>query len=155
MNKKLYLYLIFSFLITLSGLFILGTTYYNFSSVNKDYKKGNLIIANQKINIDIADNNELRYLGLSGRDRLNTDSGMLFVFGNSDYQIFCMRGMKFPIDILWIRDSKIIGFQENMVVDNGAKNYSSPEPINYVLEINAGFVKDNYVSIGDPISIEL
>jgi len=92
---------------------------------------------------------------LSGRDRLNTDSGMLFVFGNSDYQIFCMRGMKFPIDILWIRDSKIIGFQENMVVDNGAKNYSSPEPINYVLEINAGFVKDNYVSIGDPISIEL
>ncbi len=40
--------------------------------------------------------------GLSGRDSLPTDYGMLFVFPKSDIYEFWMKDMKFPLDIIWI-----------------------------------------------------
>lgn len=154
--KNKYLIYILSSLAILSALFvILGLNAVKTSQQVLNYKHGTINIANKQIEVEIADTFQLHYLGLSGRDELKENSGMLFIFNNNNYRTFCMRGMKFPIDIIWIRDGKIVGFQQNAPADNGLKDYPSPEPVNYVLEVKAGFVEDNHIIIGDQAVFEL
>ena len=58
------------------------------------------------------------------------------------------------IDIIWIKDDKIVGVAENVMPQPGAqlwqlKSYSSPVPVNRVLEVNAGWFAKNGIKIGE------
>jgi len=112
-------------------------------------------INQQKIKLVIAKTSAEKIKGLGGMDFLPADSGMLFEY--SDYQIrsFWMKGMNFPIDIVWIKDDKIIGFAKNVMppspnlADSQLLRYLSDEPINFVLELNSGWIDNNQAKIGD------
>jgi len=72
-----------------------------------------------------------------------------------------MKDMKFPIDLVWISDGKIVGFEENMqppadinVLDSKLENYLPPEPVDRVLELHAGRVGLLKANIGDPILVK-
>ncbi len=96
--------------------------------------------------------------GLSKETSLNDDSGMLFVFKESTQAFFWMKGVKFSLDIIWIKDNKVIGFEQNLpteldVPDSQLKIYSSPGKVDYVLEVNADFIEKNNVKIGDEINL--
>ena len=67
-----------------------------------------------------------------------------------------MKGMKFPIDIIWISQGKIIGFEENMLPpidlkapDSELKNYLPPGEVDRILELHSGRVKLLRTKIGD------
>src|SRR5581483_1780979 len=60
------------------------------------------------LNVEIADTPEKRSLGLGGRDFLATDSGMLFLFDTSTKHQFWMKGMKIPLDFIWIKGDVIV-----------------------------------------------
>lgn len=89
---------------------------------------------------EIADTIATRSRGLSGREKLADNQAMFFIFPFASPQSFWMRGMKFPIDILWINGERIIGIEKNVPVPTGLELtiYSPPEPVDRVLEINAG-----------------
>src|SRR3989344_5951892 len=72
--------------------------------------------------VDIADAPEERAQGLAGRPSLRSDQAMLFIFDRPDLYGFWMKGMFFPIDIIWIKDNQVIGFEEELDPD------SSPNP---------------------------
>jgi|SaaInlStandDraft_6_1057023.scaffolds.fasta_scaffold70764_1 uncharacterized membrane protein (UPF0127 family) len=78
--------------------------------------------------------------GLGNRDSFELD-GMLFIFSEPSQPIFWMKGMKFPIDLYWIRDMKIIGVDENIqppvegTPDDDIERYGSLEEVDMVLEI--------------------
>ena len=93
--------------------------------------------------------------GLSGREKLEENQGMLFIFPNKAVRSFWMAGMKFPLDIIWISGNKIIGISENLppATAMNAPIYSSPEPVDKVLEINAGLAEKLGIKVGDIISL--
>ena len=136
-------------------LVVLGVFYFNF--IKPRDVKNEVIINGHSIFVEVVDRPDLRAKGLSGRERLNENEGMLFVFEALGDYGFWMKEMKFPIDIIWIREDKIVGFEENINPQIGAeekdlKIYYPPEPINRVLEVSAGTVDKFGFKIGDSIS---
>ena len=67
--------------------------------------------------------------------------------------------MQFPIDIIWIaEDCSITNITENVPIPDqesvkaqGYNTYSSKKPVRFVLEVNAGYVEDYKVFVGDKV----
>ncbi|MFB5615404.1 MAG: DUF192 domain-containing protein, partial [Candidatus Nitrosomaritimum yanchengensis] len=103
-----------------------------------------------------------REIGLSKTDFLPDDEGMLFIFeGNDVHPVsFWMKGMSIPIDILWIDDGLVVQIDKSVqpepgVPDNQLRLYPSKQPIDFVLEVNAGFSESNNIEIGSKIDFDI
>lgn len=128
------------------------------SNLNSGNNKKVLIINGKKIKVEISDTDEKRKTGLSKRDKLNEDTGMLFTFKEENIKPpFWMKDMRFPIDIVWIDNNKIVQIDENIpnpetdIPDSKLKIYAPKAPIDLVLEVNAGFIRKNNIKIGDEV----
>lgn len=109
-----------------------------------------------RIPVEIARNAVSVKKGLSGRDYLDTDSGMLFIFSQPDYYRFWMPNMNFPLDIIWIANGRVAGISKNIIPEINMvkpKFYTPPKPVLYVLEVNAGFADKNNISVGDAAAV--
>jgi len=136
-------------------IIIIGLFWAQKSASLQDYEKGTVVFHNTKIKVEIADNPITKYNGLSNRDEINDDEGMLFVYTDYSRPGFCMREMEFSLDIIWINEDKVVGIDQNLPLDN-CKNYIYPPSlINYVLEVKAGFVTQNQIKIGDEVQINI
>jgi len=140
-------------------VFVVGYFLFSMNLKAKDISPENssrVEINNTTIYLEIADTNEKRSLGLGGRDSLLQDYGMLFVFPKKDLYVFWMKGMRFPLDMIWISDNKIVDITKSApVVKSGElPRYTSKAPANYVLEVNAGFTDEHNIKIGDTIKYE-
>jgi hypothetical protein len=97
--------------------------------------------------------------GLSYRDSLDKDGAMYFDFGKEDKYAFWMMGMRFPIDIVWIKNNLVVGIEKNAQApmagtpENALKQYYPPEAIDKVLEINAGLSDELGIKTGDYFAI--
>ena len=111
------------------------------------------------IAVEIADTDAKRSLGLGKRTSLDKDSGVLFIFPQKDVtRNFWMKDMNFAIDIIWVNDGKIVKIDKNVppqpeVADSALKNYSSGTPVDYVLEVNAGFSEKGGVNVGSTVDL--
>lgn len=110
-----------------------------------------------KIKIEIADTDAKRTKGLSNRQSLDEDTGMLFVMEQTKKTIFWMKDTLIPLDIIWIKNGVITGIEENVkteigVDDSKLKRYQSPGEVDFVLEVNAGFSSKNGIKPGQKIS---
>ena len=76
--------------------------------------------------------------GLGGRTSLPEGRGMLFAMSEDDTQHFWMKGMLFPIDIIWIENGRVIGCEKN-ISPSDPRIFASPSDAGYVLEVPAGF----------------
>lgn len=117
---------------------------------------GYIEIENKKINlVGIADTPQERYTGLSFRESICPDCGMLFSFDDKKNRTFVMRDMEFPLDIIWISDKKIVKIHKNLEPEgHNPKNlYSSDTPVDSVLEVNGGFSEINNIEVGDKLKI--
>jgi uncharacterized membrane protein (UPF0127 family) len=90
------------------------------------------------------------YLGLSYRRQLPPGTGMLFCMPEKQVQVFCMRGMRFPLDFIWIADDRVAGITYN-VPPTFPGNLTSPESVNYVLEVPGGFATERGLKVGDRV----
>ncbi len=109
--------------------------------------------------VDVADTPERRRLGLGGRDGLEREHGMWFDMGGTGDATFWMRGMRFPIDIIWISDELVVTgvaeklpFPEPGTRDSALPTYSSGVPIRFVLEINAGLAEELGIGEGSVVT---
>lgn len=116
-----------------------------------------LSIGNSSLSVEIAETEELWKRGLSGREALPENSGMLFVFSEPKAQVFWMKNTRIPLDILWVHDGRVVGIQtmqpEPNVPDDQLHRYASPEPVEWVVEVNAGWAADHGVQIGDSVTL--
>jgi len=116
-----------------------------------------LQINDKSIKVEVADTQAKRSKGLAVRQSLAEDEGMLFIFDKVDKHPFWMKGLSFSLDFVWIKDEKIVDILENIPPpregqkDSELPIYSAKEPINKVLELNAGTVKAMDIKIGDSI----
>ena len=117
--------------------------------------------AHASVIAEIADTPEARMKGLSGRRSLPEFNGMLFVMDKADYVGIWMKDMKFPIDILWIRNGVIVDMEENAPPpapgsrDDMLPVYHPDVPADFVLEVRADFSRMHHVHIGDSVAIQL
>jgi len=118
-----------------------------------------LQINNAIINIEVADRPEKQSQGLSNRPSMKRDEGMLFIFENYNAPSFWMKDMLFPLDFIWIKDDRVVEIHKNIsqpkpnTPDSQLELISPKEPVNYVLEVNAGFVERNRIEVGDKVEI--
>ncbi|MCX8009506.1 MAG: DUF192 domain-containing protein, partial [Patescibacteria group bacterium] len=86
--------------------------------------------------MELFDTQEKRTRGLSGRDFLPENKGMLFIFEKPDYYTFWMKEMKFPLDFIWIRGDEIVEITENVKPEDyqPPKFFTSKEKVDKVLE---------------------
>ena len=116
-------------------------------------KISKVLINSKEIKVEIADTPEKQYKGLSNRDSLCQDCGMLFIFPDKAEKTFTMRDMLFSIDIIWISDEKIVKIDEELPLPDSPdlKKYYSSQPVDYVLEVNNGFCQKNNIKAGDKV----
>ena len=109
------------------------------------------------IKTEIADTAGKRAQGLSGRENMPAESGMLFVFLEARKHQFWTKGMKFPLDMIFIKDGKVVDLIKNIpppVVnqkDEDLKIYEPLTPIDMMLEVNAGFSEANDIQINQQV----
>ena len=85
--------------------------------------------------VEIANNDEERVKGLSGRTDLENVDGMLFVFPDTAFHSIWMKDMLFPIDIIWIgEDLTIINIEKNVSPDSYPRNFRPDRPARYAIE---------------------
>lgn len=106
--------------------------------------------------VEIADTPAKKERGLGKRDALAADHGMYFPFPSANRWIFWMKDMRFPIDILWIKDGVVVDIDASVPVPVGEEleTYSPVDPADAVLELNAGVAEELGVMIGDAISFQ-
>ncbi len=107
-----------------------------------------------KLIIEIADSDYETQTGLMYRDAMQPDEGMLFVFTEEAMHSFYMKNTKFPLDIIFIdKYLRIASIKENaQPLDESG--LSSGVPVQYVLEVNAGFSEKLNLEVGDRISYQ-
>ncbi|MBI2268432.1 MAG: DUF192 domain-containing protein [Candidatus Blackburnbacteria bacterium] len=114
-------------------------------------------IGDNKIVVSVAKTDEERRVGLSGRDSLIEGSGMLFVLEPNIKPSFWMKGVKFPLDIIWIDDGKVVEVTPDIQpVDASTMaipTYAPTKPADYALEIPAGEAKEKNIKAGDKVEL--
>ncbi len=124
--------------ITLVLIGIVGALYSSTTAPKTHAPERVLTIADTNVVVEVADTAKLRAQGLSGRGALPEGHGMLFVFGRPDRYGFWMKDMRFNIDIIWIRDAKVIGMLVNVTPESFPEVFYPPAPVDAVLELPAG-----------------
>lgn len=107
------------------------------------------IIKNRKIFLEIADTPEKQFKGLMHIKQLPENQGMIFLFDKAEPRSFWMKNMEMPIDIIFLRNRKIITIHRNVQPDNGGKLYTSAYKSDCAIEVSAGFCDKYNVQEGD------
>ena len=77
-------------------------------TLEKEQKATTILVNGVALDVEIADTRERQIQGLSGRESLGENSGMLFVYEEPGLPGIWMKDMNFPIDIVWITSEKRI-----------------------------------------------
>jgi uncharacterized membrane protein (UPF0127 family) len=111
---------------------------------------GILIINDTAIAVAVADTESARVRGLSGQPFIREEEGLLFVFPDSKKHGIWMRGMQFPIDIIWFDENfRIIDVYRNATPESYPSVFTPSLDARYILEVSAGFSAQSGISIGD------
>lgn len=94
-----------------------------------------------------------RAQGLSGRQSLAPYDAMLFVFDTPAPYGFWMKDMLFSIDIIWLDSfKKVVHVKEDARPESYPEIFTPETSAKYVLEVPAGFARENNVKIGSEFS---
>jgi len=93
--------------------------------------------------------------GLSGRNEMCENCGMLFKMSDSGIHHFWMGKMKFPLDFAYIENNKIVEIHKNVPVytENVYTKINPTKNSDMVLELNSGFLDKNNIKVGDEIKL--
>ncbi len=131
---------------------------YSFDNPPKFKKEGELSFISEKtdnliskIDIEIADNDFDRALGLMFRPEMADSLGMLFLFEQEDIQAFWMQNTIISLDIIYVNaKGEIVSIYENTETLS-RKSLPSAAPAIYVVEVNGGYCKNHGIKIGDRV----
>jgi uncharacterized membrane protein (UPF0127 family) len=121
---------------------------------------GNPELVKSVLTVDVADTPEKRSQGLSDKENMDFDRGMLFVFEQEVKPNFIMRNMRFSLDFIWVKNDFVVDILENIPPDpagtpeESLKRYAPIASVDKVIEVSAGYVKKYGIKVGDRIKID-
>lgn len=105
--------------------------------------------------VEIANTPEEKTKGLGYRNSLPHDQSMVFIFDNPGHYSFWMHGMRFPLDIIFILNDKVVGVYENLPpapdTDPSPPTWGGNLLADRVLEVNAGLARKYNIKVGDKV----
>ncbi len=92
--------------------------------------------------------------GLMYRRSLAKNCGMLFIFREDNFYSFWMKNVRFPLDMIWINQDKVVVDITNSapICSDSCESIMPREKVRYVLEISSGFTLSHRIHIGDKVS---
>lgn len=118
-----------------------------------------VVVGDDSLLTELAISGDQQTLGLGYRNELKADSAMLFVNDSAAPRTFWMKGMRFCLDIIWIEAGEIVGAAENVcpdpdgTPDRDRARFASPQPVTFVLEVNAGWLASHGYGAGTKVTI--
>lgn len=104
-----------------------------------------------KVKCEVADTLEKKKQGLQDKEKLNENGGLYFPYEPFTQVSFHQGSVKYPLDLLFICEDKIIQTKENTRV--GGKDRWACEECDGVVEVLGGWCERNEVEVGDRIFI--
>ncbi|MDE2059109.1 MAG: DUF192 domain-containing protein [candidate division NC10 bacterium] len=119
-------------------------------------QRGDVVIDGRvTIAVEVARTAREQARGLGGRSSLPKGGGMLFPFDAAERRTFWMKGMLIPLDMLWIRESKIVAIDANVPPP---RSHETPVIVSrvadLVLEVPAGFAQEMGISVGQTVRVK-
>ncbi|HNV97187.1 MAG TPA: DUF192 domain-containing protein [bacterium] len=114
-----------------------------------------LLINDILVSVEIVSSFTDMQKGLSDRNEMCENCGMLFIMSDSDIHHFWMGKMRFELDFAYIENNKIVEIFKNVpIYTNGEyTKINSTQNSDMVLELNAGFLDKNNINVGDEIKL--
>jgi uncharacterized membrane protein (UPF0127 family) len=107
-----------------------------------------------RFSVELAVTDAERRQGLMFRERLEEDSGMLFLFEKEQVQSFWMKNTRIPLDMIFIDESgTIAGIVEN-AEPLTLVSRSVGKPSRYVLEVSGGTSRRLGLAAGEKVRFE-
>jgi uncharacterized membrane protein (UPF0127 family) len=112
-------------------------------------------------NLELALDDDTRFQGLSDRDHIASDGGMLFVFDRPRRLQFVMRRCLVPIDIVFLDPAGRVTAMHEMQVEpydrpeRQLTRYGSGYPAQFVLEFAGGTLEKLDLAPGDRVELPL
>jgi uncharacterized membrane protein (UPF0127 family) len=128
-----------------------------------DRKEETIIIVafpnGRELEMEVADTPEKLLVGLAFRETLPANGGMLYIFEATGHNHVWTKEYRFPVDVMWVDESHhIVGLKENVAPcreSDCPKYSSSPEAVRYAIQTEAGFIKQEGVTIGQELKYTL
>ena len=109
--------------------------------------------------LEVADSPEEQATGLMGRESMEPEHGMMFVFEEEQTLDFWMKNTLIPLDIIFI-DGGLAGVDvqtmrpEHEIVPAPLPIYTSAGPALYAIEVNEGLAEACGIARGDTIQMQ-
>ncbi|HEY7197975.1 MAG TPA: DUF192 domain-containing protein [Gaiellaceae bacterium] len=105
--------------------------------------------------VEVADDAGERSRGLSNRDSLEADAGMLFLFPGASTATFWMKDTRIPLSIAFFdRGGRILAVRDMTPCPaEPCRTYRSPSPYVGALEVNRGAFGRWHVAPGDRVRL--
>jgi uncharacterized membrane protein (UPF0127 family) len=103
--------------------------------------------------LEIARTASQQQKGLGERPSMPHDHGMLFAYSISGRYCYWMKGMQFPLDIIWLDANKrVIETRQNLSPNTYPESYCpSGSSTRYVIELNAGQAAEMHLRAGQQL----
>lgn len=108
------------------------------------YHNGRVLsIGGHTYHLELATTQRQQERGLAGRASLASDRGMLFIYPREKKTCFWMKGMRFPVDMVWAdADHQVVYIARNVSPDTYPQTICPSDPASYVIELKAGQVAE-------------
>lgn len=140
----------------ISILFILGLVAFGglfLYKLSQNYSNKHLVVGDRQYVLEVSDTHEKRIKGLSGRQNLPENKGMLFTYAEAGNECIWMKDMHFSLDILWLNaDKKVIKIERSVSPKTYPRSFCA-NGTQYVIELNAGEAAKAGVKVGQQIEL--
>lgn len=126
-----------------------------------EFERGSIVLPDgSTIPVEIADSTAEQRQGLMGRQQMDADSGMLFIFSTPGTYTFWMENTKLDLDFIWLLSGTVIDLRTHVPAGDGLPSdqvvrIQPAQPADAVLEVPAGFVDRHSIEIGDQLVYQL
>ncbi len=120
-------------------------------------QKKRIKIGESRLNLLVAKTFTEKQAGVSVLSKLEIGEGMIFQFKIPMRYGFWMRGVRFPIDIIWIRSKKVVGINHGVPAGRGIsllslQAYYPPVMVDCVIEVAGGEAERLGINVGDDLT---
>lgn len=113
-------------------------------------------VANQVIQLEVAQTPEQQAMGLMYRKELAANRGMLFPFNPARPVGFWMKNCLISLDMVFLRNGKIVGIsnQAPPCVTEPCPIYSPGQSVDQVIELRGGRAAELGLKVGDRLPVK-
>ncbi len=108
----------------------------------KNEATGYFISRNQdtikKLQLELAETDYKIHLGMTFKEELNENQGLLFVFDTSYPRQFYMKDTKMALDIVFLDENNVVDSFVSHALPKDTTIWKSKKPVKFVLDLKAG-----------------